>query len=149
MYQRHEVFLLRPEFVVVNFVRFANLSFIDLCSRLGMRIGVLGASGYTGAELVRLLLRHPSVEIVLLTAERRAGQEMRSVFPQFSPYLLPRLLAIASTDGRPHLSANARVMTLLETCIIWLSASWTVVVCASDGVSQACSTFWLSVTRAP
>ena len=38
-----------------------------------MRIGVLGASGYTGAELVRLLLRHPSVEIVLLTAERRAG----------------------------------------------------------------------------
>ena len=42
------------------------------------RIGVLGASGYTGAELVRLLLRHPAVEIALLTADRRAGQEMRA-----------------------------------------------------------------------
>ena len=37
------------------------------------KIGILGASGYTGAELVRLLLRHPLVEIALLTADRRAG----------------------------------------------------------------------------
>jgi N-acetyl-gamma-glutamyl-phosphate reductase len=58
------------------------------------RIAVLGASGYTGAELVRLLLRHPLVDIVLLTAERRAGQEMRRVFPQFAPYPLPRLHAL-------------------------------------------------------
>ena len=40
------------------------------------KVGVLGASGYTGAELVRLLLRHPKVELVLLTADRKAGQEM-------------------------------------------------------------------------
>jgi N-acetyl-gamma-glutamyl-phosphate reductase len=65
-----------------------------------MRIGVLGASGYTGAELVRLLLRHPLVEIVLLTADRRAGQEMRNVFPQLSPYPLPRLLAIEDVDWK-------------------------------------------------
>ncbi len=32
------------------------------------KIGVLGASGYTGAELLRLLIRHPRVGIVLLTA---------------------------------------------------------------------------------
>ncbi len=62
------------------------------------RIGVLGASGYTGAELVRLLLTHPRVEIALLTADRRANQEMREVFPQFSPYALPRLAAIQSVD---------------------------------------------------
>src|ERR1700752_1435032 len=62
------------------------------------RIAVLGASGYTGAELVRLLLRHPSVEIALLTADRRAGQEMRQVFPQFAPFQLPRLQAIEGTD---------------------------------------------------
>jgi N-acetyl-gamma-glutamyl-phosphate reductase len=64
------------------------------------RIGVLGASGYTGAELVRLLLRHPLVEIVLLTADRRAGHEMRNVFPQFSPYPLPRLLAVDAIDWK-------------------------------------------------
>jgi N-acetyl-gamma-glutamyl-phosphate reductase len=62
------------------------------------RIGVLGASGYTGAELVRLLLRHPKVEIVLLTADRRAGQAMGDVFPQFAPYDLPKLVAIDSVD---------------------------------------------------
>jgi N-acetyl-gamma-glutamyl-phosphate reductase len=62
------------------------------------RIGVLGASGYTGAELVRLLLRHPGAAIVLLTADRRAGQEMRQVFPQFSPFDLPVLQSIEGLD---------------------------------------------------
>jgi N-acetyl-gamma-glutamyl-phosphate reductase len=62
------------------------------------KVGVLGASGYTGAELLRLLIRHPEVEIALLTADRRAGQEMRQVFPQFSPFALPRLVAIDGID---------------------------------------------------
>ena len=62
------------------------------------KIGVLGASGYTGAEVVRLLLRHPRVEIALLTAERRAGQEMREVFPQLSPFALPKLVALDALD---------------------------------------------------
>jgi N-acetyl-gamma-glutamyl-phosphate reductase len=62
------------------------------------RIGVLGASGYTGAELVRLLARHPEVEIALLTADRRAGQEMRQVFPQFAPLDLPKLQSIEGLD---------------------------------------------------
>jgi N-acetyl-gamma-glutamyl-phosphate reductase len=59
---------------------------------------VLGASGYTGAELVRLLIRHPLVEIALLTADRRAGQAMRQVFPQFSPFDLPKLQSIDGLD---------------------------------------------------
>ncbi|HEY2137004.1 MAG TPA: N-acetyl-gamma-glutamyl-phosphate reductase [Xanthobacteraceae bacterium] len=63
-----------------------------------MKIGVLGASGYTGSECVRLLLRHPEVEIALLTADRRAGAHMREVFPQFSPFGLPQLVAIESID---------------------------------------------------
>jgi N-acetyl-gamma-glutamyl-phosphate reductase len=62
------------------------------------KIGVLGASGYTGSECVRLLLRHPQVEIALLTADRKAGQEMREVFPQFSPYALPKLVPIDGLD---------------------------------------------------
>jgi N-acetyl-gamma-glutamyl-phosphate reductase len=67
------------------------------------KIGVLGASGYTGSELVRLLLRHPRAEIVLLTADRRAGREMREVFPQFAPFDLPKLVSI---DGIDWVGAN-------------------------------------------
>ncbi len=64
------------------------------------KVGVLGASGYTGAELVRLLIRHPLVEIVLLTADRRAGKLMADVFPQFSPYTLPALTSIDGVDWK-------------------------------------------------
>jgi N-acetyl-gamma-glutamyl-phosphate reductase len=62
------------------------------------KIGVLGASGYTGGELVRVLLRHPRADIVLLTAERSAGKAMRDIFPQFSPFELPPLVAIDGLD---------------------------------------------------
>src|SRR6185369_11111843 len=62
------------------------------------KIGILGASGYTGSELVRMLLRHPRVEIALLTADRSAGKAMRDVFPQFSPFELPKLVAIDGVD---------------------------------------------------
>jgi N-acetyl-gamma-glutamyl-phosphate reductase len=59
-----------------------------------VRVGILGASGYTGAELVRLLLRHPAVEIVALTAERQAGKPMAEVFPHLGGYSLPGLVKI-------------------------------------------------------
>ena len=64
------------------------------------KIGVLGASGYTGAELLRLLIRHPRVETVLLTADRRAGKTMADVFPQFAPYDLPVLTSIEGADWK-------------------------------------------------
>ena len=62
------------------------------------KIGVLGASGYTGAELLRLLLCHPKAQIVLLTAERRAGKTMAEVFAQFAPFALPTLSTIEEAD---------------------------------------------------
>lgn len=48
-----------------------------------VRVGILGASGYTGAELVRLLLGHDNVEIAVLTGNTQAGQEFSTVYPQF------------------------------------------------------------------
>ena len=63
-----------------------------------VKIGVLGASGYTGAELVRLLLCHPQSKIDLLTADRRAGKSMTDVFAQFTPFALPTLTAVEDAD---------------------------------------------------
>jgi N-acetyl-gamma-glutamyl-phosphate reductase len=71
-----------------------------MTNQIKAKIGVLGASGYTGAELLRLIVRHPHVEVALLTAERRAGQAMRQVFPQFSPFDLPKLVALDGIDWR-------------------------------------------------
>lgn len=45
---------------------------------------ILGASGYTGAELLRLLAQHPHIEITGLSAERNAGQKLSEVFPHLS-----------------------------------------------------------------
>lgn len=62
------------------------------------RIAILGASGYTGAELLRLLVRHPGVAVVALTADRKAGQPLADVFPQFAGLDLPHLTTIAELD---------------------------------------------------
>ena len=62
------------------------------------QVAILGASGYTGAELVRLLHLHPHVEIAALTADRKAGSTMAEAFPQFYGLDLPRLVTIAEID---------------------------------------------------
>jgi N-acetyl-gamma-glutamyl-phosphate reductase len=104
-----------------------------------VKIGVLGASGYTGSELVRMLLRHPRVEIALLTADRRAGQEMRDVFPQFSPFPLPTLVSLEGLDwaalgldlvfcALPHATTQKVIKELLakapNTKVVDLSADF-------------------------
>ncbi|HZT27663.1 MAG TPA: N-acetyl-gamma-glutamyl-phosphate reductase [Pseudolabrys sp.] len=104
-----------------------------------IRVGILGASGYTGGELTRMLLRHPRSDIVLLTAERSAGKAMRDVFPQFSPYRLPTLSAIDSIEwskqqlhvafcALPHATTQKVIKALLAaapaTKVIDLSADF-------------------------
>lgn len=65
-----------------------------------LRIGILGASGYTGAEAVRLLLRHPRCRLALLTADRHAGKPLAAVFPQFRGVDLPDLIRVEEADWR-------------------------------------------------
>ncbi|MBB4210769.1 N-acetyl-gamma-glutamyl-phosphate reductase [Rhodothalassium salexigens DSM 2132] len=62
------------------------------------RVAVLGASGYTGAETVRLLAAHPHVEIVILTAERKAGQALGAVFPHLAGLALPDLIHLDDVE---------------------------------------------------
>ncbi len=59
-----------------------------------LRVAILGASGYTGGELLRLLVRHRHVEIVLLTADRRAGEPVATVFPHLGPLALPDFVSL-------------------------------------------------------
>jgi N-acetyl-gamma-glutamyl-phosphate reductase len=95
------------------------------------KIGVLGASGYTGADAVRLLARHPNAEITALTANTHVGKSMNEVFPHFFMLDLPKLVEWEKVDwaaldavfcGLPHgttqeiiaavLSANPRIKVL-------------------------------------
>ena len=62
------------------------------------RVGILGASGYTGADLVRLLVAHPNVEIALMTAERKAGQPIADIFPHLYGLDLPDLISIDDVE---------------------------------------------------
>jgi N-acetyl-gamma-glutamyl-phosphate reductase len=62
------------------------------------KIAILGASGYTGAELVRFIATHPTMEIVALSADRKAGQHMADVYPHLRHLDLPTLTTIEDID---------------------------------------------------
>ncbi|RMD88932.1 MAG: N-acetyl-gamma-glutamyl-phosphate reductase [Alphaproteobacteria bacterium] len=62
------------------------------------RIGILGASGYTGADLVRILAAHPRVEITLLTAERHRDRPLGTVFPHLAHLDLPALISLDEVE---------------------------------------------------
>ena len=61
-------------------------------------VAILGASGYTGAELVRILSVHNSFHIKALSADRKAGQEYRTVFPHLRHLNLPTLISIGEVN---------------------------------------------------
>src|ERR1700712_1667705 len=99
-----------------------------------LRIAVLGASGYTGADLVRLALTHPRIEIAALSANAKAGQAMAEVWPHFAMYpQLPRLVRAEDIDWTgidavfgclPHAASAALLSTLEGPRIIDLSADF-------------------------
>src|SRR3981189_1788051 len=87
------------------------------------KIGVLGASGYTGADAVRLLARHPHAEIVALTANTHAGKAMSDVFPHFFMLDLPKLVEWEKVDwtsldavfcGLPHGTTQEIIAAVLK-----------------------------------
>ncbi|MEW6378111.1 MAG: N-acetyl-gamma-glutamyl-phosphate reductase [bacterium] len=51
------------------------------------RVAVIGGSGYTGLELIRLVLAHPDLELTYVTSERLAGKRVRDCFPFLHPSL--------------------------------------------------------------
>ena len=65
---------------------------------MALNVAILGASGYTGAELVRLLATHPHLRIAAMSADRKAGERMASVFPHLRHLDLPVLCRIEDID---------------------------------------------------
>ena len=85
------------------------------------KIAILGASGYTGAELVRLISVHPSFRIAALSGDRKAGQPMREVYPHLRHMALPDLERIEDIDfsnidlvfcALPHATSQAVISQL-------------------------------------
>ncbi len=63
-----------------------------------LQIAIIGASGYTGAELIRILLNHKEVEIAALVANSNAGQKIEQLYPHLEPFGLPELKKIDEID---------------------------------------------------
>lgn len=63
------------------------------------KVAIVGASGYSGEELVRLMVRHPYAELVALTSRQVVGQRMDAVFPRFAGMRYCDLKFIASEIG--------------------------------------------------
>ncbi|MBI4228792.1 MAG: N-acetyl-gamma-glutamyl-phosphate reductase [Deltaproteobacteria bacterium] len=88
-----------------------------------IRVGILGATGYTGAELARLLIPHPNVEIVWLTSEKFSGQKIYEVFPQFNKFIdikcssISKLKSFENVDLAFSCLPNGKSMHFVERLI--------------------------------
>ena len=61
-----------------------------------MKIGVVGASGYAGGELLRLLAFHPHFEVTAITAHSNAGESITSIHPQLRSYGNQKFIAFSA-----------------------------------------------------
>jgi N-acetyl-gamma-glutamyl-phosphate reductase len=75
------------------------------------RVAVVGASGYTGEELVRLLLRHPQVELTAATSRQYAGKTVAEIFPRTGLHPAAQSLRFSEPSSE-KLAAEAEVVFL-------------------------------------
>ncbi len=106
-----------------------------------IKVAIVGASGYSGEELVRLLLVHPHAQLAAVTSRQYAGQTLAQVFPKFAHHPLARTLRFSEPKADvlakeaqlvflalPHgLAAEFAVPLLQQGCqVIDLSADFRV-----------------------
>lgn len=98
-----------------------------------IKAAIIGASGYTGAELVRLLYAHGKVEITCLVADSNAGKPISEIYPHFSRLDLPDMVKLDDADLNvdvafcclPHGTSQEVIAALPESLrIIDLSADF-------------------------
>ena len=103
-----------------------------------MKVGIIGASGYTGQELVNLLIRHPKIDLSMVTSRAHAGNPLSSVVPKLGhkghliSFVNPVLPELVQSDielfflALPHGTASEYAIALLDAGkkIIDLSADF-------------------------
>ncbi len=96
---------------------------------------ILGVTGYTGAEAVRLLAGHPNIKIKAVTGHSRAGQPLSGLYPNFAELGLPDVVTIDQVDWDdidvafaclPHGASQETIGTLFDKVetVIDLSADF-------------------------
>lgn len=76
-----------------------------------VKVGIVGASGYSGEELVRLLLTHPHAELTAVTSRQYAGQTLAQVFPKFGHH--PKSKTLRFTEPNAELLAKVAQVVFL------------------------------------
>lgn len=101
-----------------------------------VRVGIIGASGFTGAELLRLAAQHPDFDVVLATGDTQAGTAAASLYPSLAAAYPDLVLEAFDPDrasgldlvflGLPHQASMALVPQLVGTvgCVVDLSAAF-------------------------
>ena len=119
-----------------------------------IKVAIVGASGYTGVELIRLLSNHPEVEIAAVTSEQSAGKSVASIFPSLTGVFEKTLepLLVENISGKadliftalPHQKAMEVVPHFLKAGkkVIDLSADFRIKDAATYGV-------WYEEHKAP
>ncbi len=85
-----------------------------------VKIGIFGATGYTGLELVSILVRHPQAQIQFLASETYAGHSLREIYPAAPdlPLIAPKAAPLNTTDVvflcLPHAAAAKTAVAALE-----------------------------------
>ena len=95
---------------------------------------IIGASGYTGAELIRLLYSHPNVKLIDLVADSNAGKAMEEIYPHLSTFNLPNMASFDKVKWEtidlafcclPHSKSHSIIRSIPEHIrIIDLSADF-------------------------
>ena len=101
-----------------------------------LKVGIIGASGYTGAELLRLCAQHPGFEVAYATGDTQSGSRAAEVYPslaarypalQFEEFQVQRLKGLDVVFvGLPHEASLAMVPQLVDkvACVVDLSAAF-------------------------
>jgi N-acetyl-gamma-glutamyl-phosphate reductase len=108
---------------------------MDRGESMKTRVGVIGATGYTGVELLRLLARHPGVEVTVLTSQKYAGQPIDRVFPSLAAHAFPACeeMSIDTVAGKVDFVFTAVPhKTAMETVPLFLARGKRVVDLSAD-----------------